>query len=993
MAFLDAEARALLFEPPEAHEDAVFRYALTPEDVAFARGRRRSHNRLGFAVQLALIRDLGRPLRSGETTPAAVRDAVADQLGIDPVVFELYGRRDETRREHVAEITARLALRPVQESNYRMCIRAAAASAVATEKGEPIALAVINALKAERILVPGARLVERLALAGRAMARRQAHRHLISDLEPEHLAALDELLTERAGDRSMLGWIAEAPEGAKLKSLKGVIARLEIVRGVGILDERRKTIHANRYGVIAKEARILHAREMLRFSADRRYATLTAFVIERQAALTDLAIDLFGKLLGSARRKAETGRKERLLQEARILAGVAADHVRLGNALMKARETGGDLSAAITETLGWEGLEASVATASGLVRPDRHDEFDDLIDRRKSLRAVARLVFATFRFQSFRPGDQILASIDLLRGVYGGGRLPRRLPLSFLTRKWRRRVRGQDGEVDTRAWEVAVLVHLRDRLRAGDIWVEGSRAWRSFEDYLLPRATFAVMRAEQRLGLAVPDTFAAWRAERTATLDAKLRALSRAAASNLIPDATLTDKGLSISPIGLEERDRVIALSRRLYTLIPRVKITSLLAEVHSWTGFLDSFTHYRTGETAGDEAALMAAILADATNAGAERMAESSRGVTIHRMMLMVDRHLRPETYATGTAVLVDAQQAHPFAAIWGDGHVSSSDGQFFPAGGRGEASLDYNAKYGKRPGASLYGFLSNRFASFFSRLIQASESEAPYVLDGLVHNESSVEIHEHATDTAGATETVFAMFHLFGYRLIPRIRNLGDRRLFVSAPDPAYAPLNPLIGGTIAMDRIEAHWDEVLRTAASIGAGLAPPSVILKKIAAAPRQNGLSMALREIGRIERSIFICDWLLDPNLRRRSHAILNKGESRHALARAIFLHQLGELRNRVAETMAYRASGLNLVVNAIILWNTVYLSRAVRFVRDQGVGIPDDLLTQVAPLPWSHIALTGDYLWNEIDHPLERYRPLRANRFSPKNFASLSVRG
>lgn len=63
---------------------------------------------------------------------------------------------------------------------------------------------------------------------------------------------------------------------------------------------------------------------------------------------------------------------------------------------------------------------------------------------------------------------------------------------------------------------------------------------------------------------------------------------------------------------------------------MPRVRITSLVAEVHRWTGFLDSFTHYRTGETAGDEAALMAAILADATNA-AERMAESSRGITIH--------------------------------------------------------------------------------------------------------------------------------------------------------------------------------------------------------------------------------------------------------------------------------------------------------------------------------------------------------------------------
>ena len=378
---------------------------------------------------------------------------------------------------------------------------------------------------------------------------------------------------------------------------------------------------------------------------------------------------------------------------------------------------------------------------------------------------------------------------------------------------------------------------------------------------------------------------------------------------------------------------------------------------------------------------------LADATNAGAERMAESSRGVTIHQMMLMVDRHLRSETYATATAVLVDAQQAHPFAAVWGDGHISSSDGQFFPAGGRGEASLEYNAKYGKRPGASVYGFLSNRFASFFSRMIQASESEAPYVLDGLLHNESSVEIHEHATDTAGATETTFAMFHGFGYRLIPRIRNLGNRRLFVIDPDAAYDPLGALISGAVNMDVIEQHWDEVLRLKSSIGAGLVPPSVILKKLAASPRQNRLNQALREMGRIERSIFICDWLLDTKLRRRSHAILNKGESRHALARAVFLHQLGELRNRVAETMAYRASGLNLVVNAIILWNTVYLSRAVDYVRTQGIDIPAELLSQVAPLPWAHIALTGDYLWNEIDRPLERFRPIRANRFNPNNFA------
>lgn len=986
MSFLDAKSHNTLFALPELYEEALSRFALSCEDVALARSHRRSHNRLGFAIQLALIRDLGRTLRAGEVPTEAVIAVVAEQLDIDPAVFTLYAQREETRREHAREIVSTLGLRSIRVSDYRMLILAAAREATTTERGLPITRAVIDKLKDKKLLVPVPTQLIRLAMAGRAAARRLSYRDLIRDLEPSSITALEQLLTERTGERSLLGWIAEAPEGVKLKNLRGLIARLEVLWAAAISDEQRKRIHVNRYGIIARDSRVLHAREIQRLVPERRRATLAAFVIEKQAAITDLAIDMFCKLIGSTRRKAEISQKERRLKAAEVLEVVALDHIKLGQALLDARDGKTDFALAITASLGWDGLIASMAAAASVASPHRNTEFDELIGRQKSLRKLGRLIFGAFSFRAFRQDESVLLAVDHLRALYRGRKLPSRVPLDFMSRKWQRRVSPGGGNTDFQAWEVAIFVHLRDRLKTGDIWVDGSRAWRSFEDYLLPRHVFNQMRAESRLGLAIPDNFSEWRAERTATLNAKLKALANAAADNAIPDAEISDNGLSVSPIREEESDRITTLNRRLYTLVPRIRITSLLAEVHSWTRFLDCFTHYRTGEQAEDEASLMAAILADATNAGAERMAQSSRGVTIHQMMVMVDRHLRAETYAAATSVLVDAQQEHPFAAIWGDGHVSSSDGQFFPAGGRGEASLEYNAKYGKRPGASIYGFLSNRFASFFSKMIQASESEAPYVLDGLLHNESSVEIHEHATDTAGATETTFSMFHSFGYRLIPRIRNLGSRRLYVITPSEEYRPLDALIAGRARMDVIEQHWDEVLRLKASIGAGLVPPSVILKKLAASPRQNRLNQALREMGRIERSIFICDWLLDTRLRRRSHAILNKGESRHALARAIFLHQLGELRNRAAEAMAYRASGLNLVVNAIVLWNTVYLSRAVDYVRSQGIIIPEELLSSVAPLPWSHISLTGDYLWNEIDHPLERYRPVRTKRFNPKNF-------
>ena len=129
---------------------------------------------------------------------------------------------------------------------------------------------------------------------------------------------------------------------------------------------------------------------------------------------------------------------------------------------------------------------------------------------------------------------------------------------------------------------------------------------------------------------------------------------------------------------------------------------------------------------------------------------------------------------------------------------------------------------------------------------------------------------------------------------------------------------------------------------------------------------------------RLERTLFTLDWISDPALRRRANAGLNKGEARNALARAVFFHRLGEIRDRTFENQRYRASGLNLAVAAIILWNTVYLGRAINELRSRGEVIPDDLLAHVAPLGWEHIAFNGDYVWPQ--DALETFRPLRNPR-------------
>ena len=169
-------------------------------------------------------------------------------------------------------------------------------------------------------------------------------------------------------------------------------------------------------------------------------------------------------------------------------------------------------------------------------------------------------------------------------------------------------------------------------------------------------------------------------------------------------------------------------------------------------------------------------------------------------------------------------------------------------------------------------------------------------------------------------------------------------------------------MIAGRINVALIRAHWRDILRIVASLRAGTVTASLIMCQPAALPRQNGIAAALRELGRMERTLFTLDWIEDPELRRGIRHELNKGETRNSLARAVFIHRLGEIRDCTYEEQQHRASGLNLLVTAIILWNTRYLEQAVATLRETE-DVPDHLLAHLSPLGWEHVNLTGDYIW------------------------------
>jgi len=976
-SILSAEQRARLFAIPTTPAEMARHYVLNPEDLLLVRAKRRSMNRLGFAVQLCLLRHPGHGLGPGQQPPAALLDFVAAQLGIPSTAFADYARRDQTRREHAAELQATLGLRSFRLSDWRDCLRVGSDAAWATDRGEPIVKSMLAHIRARSVLVPDAAVLERIGLAARARARKRTFQVLKDGMTEAEQATLDGLLvTDPAVRRSRLAWLRDAPEAPAPTNMVALLDRLDWVRSIGVTRERTTRVHPARLARLVEEGGIMTAQHLANVEPLRRTALLVAGVADLETRLTDAVLAMFCKYMGSLFTKAR-GRDERRFQTTkRDVARTLRLFRRTIAALKQAKETGEDGVAVVEREVGLAKLDQALPVIEAVAGIADVEILATAAERYAVLRRFSPRFLAAFRFQSNTPHDPLLAAVEMLKTAdeIGARALPKRLPSSFLPPKWRRMIFA--GPVpDRRLYETAVLATLRERLRGSGIWVAGSRDHRAFEDYLLP-AEPAGTPDRGIAGEADPDSYIAARA---ALLHERLQFVAACAARGELDGVEIEDGSLYIARTKPTVPDAARLMAGRLYGMLPRVRVTEVVSDVAQATGFAACFTHLRTGNPPSDLPALFAALLADGTNLGLSRMADATRGLSYHHLVNQAQWHVNEDNYASGRAVIVDAHHRHPMTAIWGDGTDSSSDGQYFRAGGRAGPGGEVNAKYGIDPGVVLYTTQSGQYGPMHTRIISATASEAPYVLDGLhpQAHRTSLRITEHYTDTAGATDHVFGLCHLLGHRFAPRIKDLKDRKLYAIEKPDTYPVLKPLIGDAVDTAALMRGWAELMRVRVSIEAGAVAPSTILRKLAAAGPNNALSRALRALGRIERTLFTLQWLSDPALRQRSHAGLNKGEASNALRRAVFFHRQGEFRDRTFENQSFRASGLSLLTAAIVHWNTIYLDRAVQQLRSQGTVIPDELLAHVAPLGWEHIALTGDYDWNTA-RPADGLRPLRA---------------
>nr|WP_225040650.1 Tn3 family transposase [Rhizobium sp. T1473]MCA0807224.1 Tn3 family transposase [Rhizobium sp. T1473] len=553
--------------------------------------------------------------------------------------------------------------------------------------------------------------------------------------------------------------------------------------------------------------------------------------------------------------------------------------------------------------------------------------------------------------------------------------LPADVPLGHLERRWSRYV-FTDNSIDRSFSELATYFILANALASGGVWVEISRIHRPLEKLLAPASPAT---PAQPVTLVHAFNAEDYLADRMAALDAALLNTERHLSGK---DAAIFADGklrFPKEPRGDNEQEQTRAVTARLYAMMSRIRITDLLDQVNHWTDFTEHFSHASTGLPPLDQRAFMAALIAEATNLGLSRMAEMCGTVTRRALLRMQTWHMREDTYRAALASMTDAIHAEPLSVWFGEGWRASADGQAYYLGGPGEAGGAINGHYGRDPIVKIYTTITDRYAPLHQKVIAGTAGEPIHALDGILGHESNVDIGALHVDGGGVSDIVFAIAALLGRSFKPRIPRLSDRKLSAFEPKTRYGRLAPLFGHRLDSRLILGHADEIGKVIRALADKVVTPSLILKKLSAYRQQNSLAAALREIGRIERTLFTLRWFEDPALRQLVTAELNKGEARNTLARAVAFHRLGRFRDRSHENQASRAAALNLVTAAIVLFNCRYLGRITEAMRRQGRPFDEKMISKLSPLGWDHINITGDYVWSDaLEVDKEGFLPIRS---------------
>jgi len=946
----------------------LFRYfTLTPADVAFVDpgAGRGAADRLGMAVLVSALPWLGFVPDDVASAPPVAVARLAERLGLDPVALRGYGKRAQTRTDHLKSAARYLGWKHAAAGSREMKELGQFLLDRALEHDSPTLLFNLarEYLMSAKVIRPGAVTLAKMVGTARAGAGELTSQKVGHLLTLQVRQDLDLLMTYDAGlGMTRLAWLTTAAVEATASAVKTSIEKLAWLRNMAAhhLDlsvppnERRRFLAAvgRRSTVQALERR-----------GERRYPILLALAAQSAVDQLDEVVALFDQTVSARESRAKSKTDAALAERAKkgedrqLLVDVILPV--LADPSIPDEQVGGMLR----ERIGMSRLR-EVMAAPWKPLPKDHGRLSAMDASYAYLRQFTPDVLAVIDFKGGPGTTDLMAAVAVLKKLNetGGRKVPAGAPGSFVAARYagylaRARKSGDDTAY-RHYWELCVILSLRDGLRSGDVYVPGSRRYADPATYLYTPAQWQPRQAGYCQLVGKPATAADALEQGREELHTALAELENTLAGAL-PDDTGTvrldeDEHLVIPPLTAEDIPaEARELKDELSGLLPFAPVASLLIELDGRTKFLDCFTHAggrKLAQSPDLKRNILAVLIALATNLGLARMSEAC-GISYDVLAWTMEWYVREETLREANTCIVNHHYGLELSKVFGGGTMSSSDGQRFPVRGKSLSGRDMIIHGGRV--LSTYTHVSDQWSTYGTKIIVPTVREAHFALDEFLGNATDLPVTEHATDTHGATLINFGLFDLVGKALTPRMRDL-TRVTLVRDDIPAeigkrYPHAGPLLAARWNEDLVSDCWPDLLRMGGPLKYGQASASLIVGKWSAASRQNTMAAALKEWGMLRRTIHTAKYLSDPAYRRRISRQLNKGESLHALRRDLRYAQQGAITRPHPGEQTEQAWCLAVLTNAVVTWTTEYYTLAVRQLRGEGRGVPDELLAHISP--------------------------------------------
>jgi len=987
---MEQESRYGRFIGDPTPEQLARYFWLDDQDRAIIGQHRGNHNKLGFGLQLVTVRFLGTFMTNPTDVPKNALLYVAQQIDVAPDISLDYYRTSRIHKEHTAEIRRIYGYRDFSDHpGHLRLIRWLYARAWLTAERPLVLFDLATARCVEqKILLPGATVLERLIAQVRSRAAARLWNRLARIPNAEQCQALENLLHANTKNRKTgLDLLRQPPTNVSAPGLFKALNRLEELQALGAPHWNMVGIPEGRLRVLVRYAAAARAQAIARMSSDRRIATLVAFAKVFAMSAQDDALDLMERLLKDLHARTDRQNQKSRLRTLRDLDGAARQLREVCSILLDDATEDNTLRTALFSKVSKNALITAIQTIDNLTRPaDQTVSFEELFRYYSAIRRFLPKFLRTIHFEATSAGQEALAAWEFLRDHDGSSKKHWiGMPPSSMTASWQKVVFNENNSrIQPRAYTFWVLEQMIEALRRHDIYVTGSKrygdpraqllqgtAWTSSRSQILRTLDWSSNAEESLLSLA-KDLDSCYR-----------RTVDRWEANPAVHLETFAGRErIVLAPLDrLEEPHSLLELRKQVQNLLPRTDLPELLLEVNRWTGFADVFTHVsEEGSRIKDLAVSVCAVLvSQACNIGLEPVVQTGiPALERDRLTWVEQNYFRADTITQANACLVASHAQLDLTKVWGGGEVASADGLRFVTPVR-TIHAGPNPKYfGAGKGVTYYNFSSDQFSGLHALVIPGTIRDSLYLLELLLEQQTVLQPQEIMTDTAGYSDIIFGLFGLLGYQFSPRLANIGRSWFWRFDREVDYGVLNELSRHRIRQDVIIRYWDDMLRVAGSLKIGTVNATQLIQTLQCGGKPTMLGRAIGEFGRIYKTRYLLNYLDDGDYRRRILTQLNRGESRHSLARDVFYGKRGELYQRYREGQEDQLGALGLVVNAIILWNTRYTELALNTLRESGKLVDESDVQRLSPLGDGHINIMGRYSFTLPEEVAQgHFRPLK----------------